>query len=244
MSDTMEYIDSYFNGALSPEEQMQFENRCIADQGFAEEVAFYISARDRLRTVVHAQKKNDFHQLYHQLPSEKRSTGGLVRVLKPLAAVAAACLLLFAGWQLFRTSDTPARLADDYIQKDLSILSVQMGNGADSLQQGIGAYNEGKYEQAEALLKGQAYGDRASEAHRYLGIVYLRTNRYDQALVQFEQLATYRGLFVNPGLFYEALTLMKRSAPGDEAKAKQLLEQVVQQQSYGSAQAAEWLKKL
>ena len=45
MTDTFDYIDSYFTGRLDDAEKQQFEDRCVQDQSFAEEVAFYIQSR-------------------------------------------------------------------------------------------------------------------------------------------------------------------------------------------------------
>jgi anti-sigma factor RsiW len=49
MSDTLDYIDDYFNGKLTPAEKRAFENKCEVDPAFAEEVAFVISVRDGLK---------------------------------------------------------------------------------------------------------------------------------------------------------------------------------------------------
>ena len=47
----------------------------------------------------------------------------------------------------------------------------------------------------------------------------------------------------NPGLFYKAVTLLKRNKEGDVKQAKELLEQVVKEHLDNSKEAAEWLKK-
>ena len=40
-----------------------------------------------------------------------------------------------------------------------------------------------------------------------------------------------------------AVTLLERNEPGDEAKAKELLQQVVQRKTEGSKEATKWLKE-
>jgi hypothetical protein len=44
-------------------------------------------------------------------------------------------------------------------------------------------------------------------------------------------------------LFLKAVTLMQRNKQGDKEKAKQLLEQVKDQNLEGSKEAEEWLRK-
>ena len=78
----------------------------------------------------------------------------------------------------------------------------------------------------------------------YLGIVYLRLGNYDKALRYFQQLENYSSLSSNPGVFNQALTLMKRNQPGDKQKAKLLLQQVVDHDLYGKKAARQWLKRL
>jgi len=45
MTDSLEYIDNYFQGKSLPEEKKLFEQRIAEDPAFAEEVAFYLSAQ-------------------------------------------------------------------------------------------------------------------------------------------------------------------------------------------------------
>ena len=72
---------------------------------------------------------------------------------------------------------------------------------------------------------------------KYIGIVYLRLGQYDKSLDYFQQLWSIKGLYVNPGLFYQAITLLKRNQVGDEDLAKKLLEQVDEYNLAGSDEA-------
>jgi tetratricopeptide (TPR) repeat protein len=80
-------------------------------------------------------------------------------------------------------------------------------------------------------------------AKKYAGIVYLRLSNYDKALAYFQDLEKYTSLYANPAIFYHALTLMKRNQPGDKQTAKQLLQQVVQNNLEGKGNAKQWLDK-
>jgi hypothetical protein len=80
-------------------------------------------------------------------------------------------------------------------------------------------------------------------AKKYAGIVYLRLSNYDKALAYFQDLEKYTSLYANPAIFYHTLTLMKRNQPGDKQTAKQLLQQVVQNNLEGKGNAKQWLDK-
>lgn len=66
---------------------------------------------------------------------------------------------------------------------------------------------------------------------KFIGLVYLVTNNYDKVLQQFEELATRKDLYRNPGLFLKAVTLLNRNREGDKAQAKGLLERVVNERA-------------
>ncbi|HKO81806.1 MAG TPA: hypothetical protein VJU78_15480, partial [Chitinophagaceae bacterium] len=76
----------------------------------------------------------------------------------------------------------------------------------------------------------------------YAGIVSLRLEQYDKAVNYFSKIENIK-LHANPGKFYHALVLIKRSQPGDMETAKQLLKQVVENDLEGKEEAEKWLKK-
>jgi hypothetical protein len=82
-----------------------------------------------------------------------------------------------------------------------------------------------------------------SDAKKYAGLVFLATGDYDSALARFDELAAMKGLYSNPGLFLEAVTLLQRNRKEDLPRARPLLEQVVREKLEGSEQAEEWLKR-
>jgi tetratricopeptide (TPR) repeat protein len=244
MSETLTYIDGYFSGSLTADERLAFEKRCEQDESFAEEVAFYVASRDALKNELQLQKKEEFAELYRQLvPAQKQVS--IIRKLGPYITAAAACLVLFFAWMVFLKPSDPQKLASEYVEENFSTLGITMGAAKDSLQTGITAYNEKNYPQAEKIFRALAQNPEvAPDAIKYLGIVYLNTHRYDEAIVQFDTLSKYEALFANPALFYKAIVLMKRSAPGDREAAKDLLEEVVEKDLSGSKEAREWLNKL
>jgi tetratricopeptide (TPR) repeat protein len=112
------------------------------------------------------------------------------------------------------------------------------------LQTGLQLYNDEKHGQALAQFESIIQHDKSAvEAMKFAGISALRLGDYDKALTYFEELENYPGLQVNRGKIYHAITLMKRGKKGDSEKAKQLLNEVVQNNLEGKTQAIKWLRK-
>ena len=240
MSDTIDYIDDYFTGALSDVERKEFETRCTTDEAFASEVAFYVSARHSVRNTLLQQKKEQWR--------EEDKTGQMTvvksskkpAVLRWISYAAAACVVfIIAGYFLF-FQPTPQRLAEKYL--DEQTLSQLMDASHDSLQAGIADFKSGQYEKALATFNDIRKRDaQNSDAKEYAGLSYLKINDYDKALNCFRDLSSLTGLQSNPGDILQATTLLKRDQPGDDREAKQLLEKVVKEDEEGSKEAKEIL---
>ena len=246
MEDHFEYIDEYFKGELKPEEARQFEQKIADDKDFAEEVAFYLSAKQVLKEEVINEKKRWFREMADQKGLfTKGRQGGPVRMLWKYAAVAAVISCIFlAGYLLTLKPASPSQMAGKYIQENLQTLGVRMGDNKDSLQNALRLYNEGKLTSSLDQLERIIQADTSDfTAKKYAGIVSLRLENYDRALSYFNQLENRRGLYSNPAVFYKAITLMKRNQSGDKQQAELLLHQVVNKNLDGKEIAHEWLKK-
>jgi len=248
MENYLEYIDAYFSGTLSPEERKQFERRIHEDNQFAEAVAYYLSARQASREELIKDKKEWFRQLASQnaTSSGKRVSAPVRKIWTyGLAAAAGVVGILFLSWYLFLQNPvSPDRLADNYIKSDLETLPVTMGAARDSIQEGLRLYNEQHYDSALRQFEQIIQRDSANDqAKMYAGIVSLKRGDYDKALEYFQQLARY-SLYANPGLFYQALTLLKRNQPGDKDQARQFLQQVIDRHLEHEETARDWLKRL
>ncbi|MFI5187426.1 MAG: tetratricopeptide repeat protein [Chitinophagales bacterium] len=247
MEDYSEYIDAYFNQTLSPEEAGKFELRIREDKVFAEEVAFYLSAKQALKEEVTREKKEQFRQLLSQNSSHtdipRQSQVRKMWVYRVAAAAAVIVCVFFAWYLFFSNSASPQQIADSYIDENLKTLSVTMGPEHDSIQDGLRLYNASKYDSAIQQFETIIQKDTGNYlAKKYLGIVYLESGNYDKSLLYFQQLERY-SRFSNPALFYQALTLMKRNQPGDKQKARQLLQRVVDNGFEEKETAQRWLNK-
>ena len=241
MLDTLDYIESYFAGRCTDTERQQFEERCVQDEAFAQEVALYIQARQLLKEELLETKKAAWAPTGGRGPGSQRRRG-LVRTLY-LASAAAAVLLLFSLYLLTRSA-TPAQLSGDYILTHYDQLSQTLDGTRDSLAQGITAYNNREFTHALDLFTTLAHDHAGNtDARLYSGLTYLRLKNYDQALHEFDTLANVSSLYSNPGPFLKAVTLLQRNATGDRETARLILQDVVRRNLDGSREAAAWLKK-
>ncbi len=248
MQNYLEYIDAYFQRMLDPEETKRFEQKIRDDKDFADEVAFYLSAKQSLKEEAEKEKKERFRELLAQQSPviDINRHRSIKRIwIYRVSAAAAVLICVFFAWYFFfsNNSATPHQMADNYLNKDLKTLPVKMSAETDSLQSGLRLYNNGQYDSALIIFETIARRDTGNYVPRkYAGIVYLQLGNYEKALQYFKQFEN-ETLYANPSLFYQALTLLKRNLPGDKQKAKDLLQQVVGDDLEGKEPAQQWLKK-
>jgi hypothetical protein len=238
--DSLEYIDDYYQGPRSPEETRQFEQRILEDPAFAQELAFYLGSMQAARDIQNEDKKARFRDIYQQQPILTQARP--VRKLWTYIAAAAVMAGVIFGVMLFTRPASRQELADHYIDLALQDMSGTMGR-EDSLQTGLKLYQEGKFPEALQQFEIITRSDSTQYlAKKYIGLTLLRMKKYDSAVDFFRQMAA-SPFYANPGPYYEALALMKRNLPGDDALAKQLLEQVDKQELDQKQAARELLRK-
>jgi tetratricopeptide (TPR) repeat protein len=229
MVEILEYIESYFENNLSTEDRKTFENRVVSDNDFAQEVATYITMRQQIRNELLHQKQTAWRS--ESVGEEEQKPQPVVVKLNPSArrkwlAIAASLFIVFsiALTLVFKGSSGAQHLAQNFANEPLSSM---MDGSNDSLQLGIAAYKNGDYTAAEKLFIGYyATHPDVTDALAYSGRVSLQLKEYDKAVNRFKLLAN-QPLHANPGLFYEAVSLLLRNKKGDKEEAKRLLEEVV-----------------
>jgi len=236
--DSLEYIDNYFKGALLPEQARQIEQRIEEDPAFAEEVAFYLSALQAAKDQLAKDKKEQFRKLYQESTESRRPAPVVKRMwVNYLAAAAVITAFMIGGYLYLQPSNSPQRMADQYEAQHLQKLGMSMGTAADSLETGKNLYNNGKLTEALRYFEPVAIAHKADYSGKELaGLTYYRLGQYDKAIQYFKQVEGYT-LYSNNSYFYHALALIKRNKPGDISGAKQLLQQVVDN-NYGEKEAA------
>ncbi len=224
----MDKIEQYYNQTLSKAERLAFEEELKSNPALAQEVAFWVQARAAAQAEAHARRKEEFAMLGQSLTKTKQRS-----LYYTYAAAASVVLMLGLGWWIYKSqitnyeSQINKEWASAYIEKNFTTLNTQMGNSNDSLQIGITVYNSGDLKKAKVAFEQLLQRDSLhAEAQKYVGIVALRRQDYDQAIKHFHALGLRTDLVANPGKFYEALALLRRDLPLDKKKVENLLKEI------------------
>lgn len=249
----IELIERYFDQDLTSEEKVLLERRLQHDPGFKrlfDQERLLIGAikfDGALTDLEYLQAIEKEHLLsglrYSRKANSQPDSQTRVKRLLPYIMSAAACLLIIVVAIFYFKPDSPQRMASKYTEENLMYLSTTMSDGSDSLRLGIAAYNSKDYDKAGRIFESIAKQKGSLEAIINLGLTYLASGEYDKALHQFDRLANRDDIYVNHGPFYKAVTLMLRSAPGDEEVAKEILQEVIKKQLPGHQVASGWLDR-
>ena len=246
MSEHFEYIDAYFQHELNESEKKEFEERCITDEQFANDVALYISSRSALREMLLEQKKSEWRGAESNEAGTTLAPVKQMNTRKWILYAAAACLILAFLVFPFFSKDSPQQLATKYMNQTLVTSSQLMDGSPDSLQQGIEAYKKKEFEKCTQIFRDvyRAQPENA-DALTYLGQTYVMTGKFDDAIASFDELTQKQAnSSYNYGPFLKAVTLMKRSSGNDLQVAKGLLQKVAEKDNNldGKREAEKWLK--
>ncbi|MCE6991016.1 M48 family metallopeptidase [Dyadobacter sp. CY323] len=169
-----------------------------------------------------------------------------IKTLNAWYAVAAAVILIALGlvWYPLRKTEPGLReFAMNYAMDHFTTLRDEFGDGSDSIQLAITKYHYGQYATTTNICKSILERDPAhAEAKKIAGVVSLKLLDYDQAVDYFKKLGSQKGLYANPGKFYEAVALLQRNGPGDAENAEKLLKDVVDHDLVGKKDAEVWLR--
>ncbi len=249
MNEVLSYIDDFFKGNPGPMEKQEFEKRLKEDPAFAEEVAFYVATINVLRDDAKSERRERYRNFKSVERSDEVSEVTNVRTMRNsrrtwMYAAASALVLLMAGYLFIGDKSTPQEMCNRYVETNFQSLGVHMDASGDSIEIGRGLFKAGKLDESlQIFLDVEKRNSDLSELKKYIGIVYLRQGQYEKALEYFRQLEAIKGLQYNYGVFYQAITLLKRNQPGDSALARKLLDQVDELNLAGSDEARKWLKK-
>ena len=152
MENYLEYIDAYFQRMLDPEEIKRFEQKITEDKEFADEVAFYLAAKQSSKAVADQEKKERFRQLLSQeapvINIDRERNTQRIWIYR-VSAAAAVIVCLFLAWYFFLgNSASPRQMAEKYMDENFKTLSVKMTTEKDSIEDGLSLYNTGQYDAA------------------------------------------------------------------------------------------------
>ncbi|MCD8539000.1 MAG: hypothetical protein LRY55_03980 [Leadbetterella sp.] len=211
------WIDRYFEGDLSPEEEQILLKKVEQDAEFREEWEFQHS----VKRAVHRKEREALKSFLREV-EDRRGRGG-----KSLWAGAAAALLLLTGIWFYFLRDNSSSLAQTYFHPLPNMISPVVRGEAATHESAAAfrAYEDGRYAEAAREFKkadGESYAslyeavsylaidstgtalrilnnfsttdnDLPLETYRkwYLGIAFLKTGEKDRAKALFRELETY-----------------------------------------------------
>ncbi len=248
-----ERFEDYRNGDLDENQKAVLEEELATNPEMKEAFVIYQNIEDNMRNLAQNKLREAELQVtledlgskhFGQESPEQTRVIPLYtqRTFKIISGIAAMLLVFFVAYFLFFQNDPQlSQRAETYYATNYSELGQTMGD-QDVMQSGIAAYNEGDYETAKLNFNQVLEADpQNSEAIKNLGVTHLAVREFDGALIQFEHLASREDLFSNPGVFLQALTLLRRNESGDEAQARSLLQRVSDENLAGASQARDWL---
>lgn len=229
-----EQLDAYFDGSLSEEEKVEFEQRLMHDPSFKEEFEFQQSLRQSLRKREHEQIREMFARENASVPTKT------FRIRRFIPALIAASLLLMATIGYFLLTSPPpsdySQLFVAYFEPYENVIHpIERGNPMEDLRsRAFYAYENQQYEDAIDLFRQLAEQQPDPYIDFYSGIVLLQLDRNKEAVDRFHRYLDLEGKLEDRATWYLALSYLKI---GDTAKASVLLREIISADGYKSEQA-------
>ena len=224
MKELEQQIIDYLDGKLTAEERQSFELRLSKNPELAEEI-------DDLKSLekgLHAAGMEDLLAEMDRWESEMTSMQSKTQMWSRYYAVAAVLTLILvpAIWFFSSQKPTSEELFLAYYEPYEELLTSR-SNTSDSitvlLNDGLNAYNQGKYRECSDMLK--SYLNLNPQDHKvalYLAIAQLEIDQKEEAEANFVR-AQQDPVFKQQAQWYQALSYLKFS---ESEKAKALLEAI------------------
>ncbi|MEM7372724.1 MAG: tetratricopeptide repeat protein [Bacteroidota bacterium] len=239
---TLQLIEQYLSGALSPEQEQDIHLRIDEDEHFAQLVkeraaGRYLArstAKDELTTSL---KAHYWQQKETSIPSKRL-------IIKPWYYLSAAVILILLVFGLRSWLFTPSIDTNEIFAQYYEQASIPEIRGVDTapLWETAKNYYQGQaFDQASLVFQEiiedstMRYKDRA---RFFLGLCYLEMNQADLAAHQFEQLS--QSMFRDQSMWFTALAWLKI---GNLDKTKASLQTILQRSRHYKMKEAETLQK-
>lgn len=231
-------IERYLQGATSPEETTAVEQRSASDTVFAAAIEGRRQLNDHLRAVANEDKllptlESLGEQYFPEREAMVRPLGNNRRWLFGLVAAAVIALAVFFAGPWF----SPSGGGYEQFAQHEPLSITERGNGQQAAVAAEAAYNDGRFSEAIELIKAYLKDQNDDERARLaLGVSLLETDRDEEAIVIFQQIADGRTALAAYGNWYLALAAVKR---GDEAEARRYLGLIPSTDTFLTAKAKE-----
>ncbi len=240
-------IEEYLDGHLKGDSLQLFENRLTAEPKLAKELNTYREVNIQLEATLKANKKAEWSEILQQTdttvrePKVRQLPTSRRRPLYYIASAAAAILLLATFFFLMPQSNSA--LADQYWGESSAFFSTltERGNSsADDREVAFKHFQAKQYQQTLNILNN--LGQLTEEDRLLQGACYFNLQQYNQSATTFQQLLDDPAvLSKDEARWCLALSYLKQDKT---TPAKQLLEQIIEQQAWNWKPATSLLKSL
>ncbi len=230
-AETLEKIEQYFNDEMLPQERKDFELRLSTDDELRNQFELYNSIN---KTMGATPNEYELRHTLQQMNQKYFAAGGAVKrgAFKKWLAIAASLIFIIALSFYFIMQSKPSaeKLYAQFAQH--MPLNIQLrASAADSVaQKAAKEFNNKNYKSALPLL--EAYLQQQPDAVQIkfsLGICYLETEKYDEAVKIFSAIFSTQTAFTETAKWYIALTALKQK---DFAKCRSNLSSITNTSAY------------
>lgn len=247
-----EIIEQYLLGKLNPELLEEFKQKLAADDQFKAEVALEQALFRNLQVAGRKQQRlklEAFHQELvrpalkvepeeRQEEEEKPARGKVIQFpVKRFGWMAAASIAMIIGTTLILNPFSGNRVSPEFTPYPGGEITRGDGERESTKAQAFAAYQEKNYPESIALFNAVPEAEKDEMTLFFLGNAYLFAERPQEAIDTFKRYLLQYEEFALEAKWYLGLAYLK---VGDEAAAKQQLEQVA---SAPGPQAAEYREK-
>ncbi len=250
-NNTYQLFDRFLTGEMSPSEQEEFQEELRNDSSLQEEFETYRTLTNSIQQVEKDQFRKELlkmgeEQINRELTQKTEDQDAKVKSINSnklrywVAAAASVIILLIPGsLYIYNHIYHPQQVFEKYYTPYNNIVAPTMRNDTkeSALQQTLGSYLTGDYEQSIADLRSYInnHQEKNIEARFFLGISYLETNQFKNAVEQFQTVIGKRDHLANQAKWYLGLTYLKM---GKQKKAENQMQEIANHPSNSYHQKA------
>lgn len=230
----LDLIQKYLDNSLSEDERTQFDTLLDTSEAFANEVRFQKNLLNHLKADQKAERKaamlSDFRQIQDASGFEKTINYNIIWY-----SAAAIILLAFSYFTWFYQGSSDREEVFLSYYQPYSGFVISRGEDS-SYHEGIRAYGKGDYEQALSyLLAIEKTDSTGPQLSLLIGNCYLSLNKTEKSIQWFNEITDQENLLmVSNRDWYTALALLRS---GDTKSARDILQKIIDVESYYSAEA-------
>lgn len=233
----------YFEGSLSPEEELLFERFLEEDDDFREQFELEKNVQEVVRDSERSAQKKKLQQFELEF---SKAGSSKTTFWKPMRIAASIAILLGASWFIFNSAifNSPNDLyASNYEKYPNTAYTITRGDTKDNSleRQAFEAYELNDYDMAIHYFKELRNKTGLDYVDFYLGQSYLANGDTEKAIDAFEKISSINSDYQSEALWYAAIAHLKL---GQNKRAMSLLETLLEDGSYKFESAKTLLENL